>query len=194
MILVPIPDWDRVKRAQQTGAHVIVKRTDFEAAIRYIQTIADDLTTDRLLGPSLIGLHRFTEETPHPQCTNCEWIGASITYISSQKDLDLTPVRAALLNVLLFRRRGQSPGIIEQTCSESAFLAKILRGRTLRESAVKMEVTRLRHEIGRALEEIGAPYTAIHFLPIVTRCVKNYGLAGNRRLVHINMTPDVRSN
>jgi hypothetical protein len=67
-IFIPVPDWDRFKRAQRTGAHVIVKGTDPEAAIRYIQTIADSLATDRMLGPVLIAMHTFRGDAPHPKC------------------------------------------------------------------------------------------------------------------------------
>jgi threonine synthase len=51
LILIPNADWDRFKQAQQTGAHVIVRATNFDAVIRYVQTVADDLVIDRSLGP-----------------------------------------------------------------------------------------------------------------------------------------------
>ncbi len=186
MIFIPVPDWDRFKRAQRTGAHVIVKGTNLEAAIRYIQTIADSLVTERMLGPALVAMHSFRGDSPHPRCADCEWAGASISYGSSQTDLQqLTPVRTALLNVLLFRRRGQSPNAIVSVCHECRLLKKILRGHVFRESAIKMEITRLRRDIGYALEDIGAPYGGEHFLPLVPRGMKAYLLAGNRRLIHL---------
>jgi hypothetical protein len=186
LILIPVSDWDRFKRAQRTGAHVIVKGSNFDAAIRYIQTIADDLATDRVLGPALIGIHRFKGQIPFPNCDDCEWVGAQISYGSSQTDVEhLTPVRIALLNILLFRCRGQSPGAIVDVCRESHFLKRILPGHVLRESAIKMEMTRLRGHLGKALEAIGAPYAGKHFLPLVTHSVKMYNLTGNRRLIHV---------
>ncbi len=185
LVLVPVPDWDRVRRAQTAGAHVIVKGPDFEAAIRYVQTIADHLATDLTLGPVLVGLHRFLGKAPHPRCNDCEWIGVSISYGNSQTNLDLTPVRAALLNILLFRRRSQAADTIEEVCRNSAFIARILRGRSLRESAVKMEISRLRQDIGKALQFLGAPYNGHHYLPFTQYGMQTYGLAGNRRLTHI---------
>jgi len=109
-----------------------------------------------------------------------------ISYGSSQTDFrQLTPVRIALLNVLLFRRRGQSPTAIASVCRECRFLKRILQGHAFRESAVKMEATRLRHDIGNALEDIGAPYGGEHFVPLVPHGMKVYLLAGNRRLIHL---------
>lgn len=185
IILIPVPDWDRFKRAQRTGAHVILKRR-FDAAIRYIQTISDNLVTDRMLGPVLVGIHRFAGDTLSPSCENCEWVGATVSYGSSETDLArLTPVRTALLNILLFRRRGQSPAAIVNSCQEM-LLKNILKHHVLRESAVKMEITRLRQDIGKALEWIGAPYSGEHFLPLVFHGAKTYCLSGNRRLIHIS--------
>jgi len=189
LIFIPIPDWDRFKRLQRTGAHVIVKGQNFEAAIRYVQTIADGLVTDQTLGPALVGIHAFHNGSPYPKCDNCTWVGASVSYGTSQTDLQLTPVRTAILNALLFRRRGQSSMTIANVCRELLFLKKILRGRELRESAVKMEITRLRQDIGKALEVIGATYTGGHFLPPVPHGTNMYCLAGNRRIVHVLSQP-----
>jgi hypothetical protein len=60
-------------RAHRTGAHVIVKGGNFDAAIRYVQTIADGLVTDRLLGPALVGMHRYRGKSPNPtrRVTTC---------------------------------------------------------------------------------------------------------------------------
>lgn len=185
-MFIPVADWDRFKRAQRTGAHVIVKGANLDAAIRYAQTIADGLTTDRMLGPALIGMHRLEGDASHPRCDNCEWVGALVSYGSSQTDLQrLTPVRIALLNMLLFRRRGQSPAALANASLECSFLRRMLRGNVLRESAIKMEMTRLRRDIEAALEAIGAPYSGDHFLPPVSHGVKAYSMAGNRRLIHI---------
>jgi CheY-like chemotaxis protein len=185
LLLISNVDWDCFKRAQAAGAHVIVKGTSFDAAIRYIQVVADDLVTDRVLGPTLVGLHRFKGDAPCPRCEDCEWVGALVSYGSSQTDVQqLTPVRATLLNVLLFRRRGQSPSAIVDLCNES-FLKRTLQKHVLRESAVKMEMTRLRQDLSRALEAIGAPYSGQHFLPPVPHGASTYCLAGNRRLIHI---------
>jgi hypothetical protein len=187
VLSIPVPDWDRFKRAQRTCAHVIVKGPNFGATIRYVLTIADNIVTDRILGPALVGMHRFKGDAPSAKCENCEWIGGTISYESSQTDLQyLTPVRIGLLNVLLFRQRGQSSRAIANVCDESRFLQKILRGHVLRESAVKMEATRLRRDIEEALAAIGAPYTGEHFLPFVPHGTKLYCLAGNRRLMHIH--------
>jgi hypothetical protein len=187
LMFISMPDWERCKRAQQTGAHVIVKGANFDAAIRYVQTIADNLVTDRLLGPALTGVHRFKGDVPDPKCKNCEWIGASILYGSSQVDVQhLTPVRTALLNALLFRRRGQSATAIADICLESPFINKILKNHVLRESAIKMEITRLRGQFDEALKAIGAHYTGKDFLPLVQHGAKLYALSGNRRLLHIS--------
>jgi len=99
LLLIPILDWDRFKRAQQTGAHVIVKGPHFGAAIRYIQTIADNLVTDRILGPVLVGLHRYEGLTLHPNCANCEWVGASVSYGSSQADGFLAPYKVIKVHI-----------------------------------------------------------------------------------------------
>lgn len=186
LMFIPIPDWERFKRAQQTGAHVIVKGTNLDSAIRYVQTIADNLVTDRMLGPALVGIHRFKSDAPHAKCMNCEWIGATISYGSSQADVrNLTPVRVALLNVLLFRRRGQSPAEIVDICLESLFIKRILQKHVVRESAIKMEITRLRAHLEEALEAIGTQYTGKNFLPLVPHGARTYCLSGNRRLIHI---------
>jgi hypothetical protein len=71
------------------------------------------------------------------------------------------------------------------TCNECRLLKKILRGHVFRETAIKMEITRLRRDIGHALEDIGAPYGGEHFLPTVPHGVQAYSLAGNRRLIHL---------
>ena len=185
LMLIPISDWDRFKRAQRTGAHVIVKKT-LEAAIRYIETIADNLVTDRILGPALIGMHKFDGDAPRQsKCEDCEWAGALVSYGSTQAHVPcLTPVWTALLNILLFRGRGQSPTAIVDVCHKSHFVKRLLQGHVLRESAVKMEMTRLRGDIGAPLEVIGAPYTGAHFLPPVRHGTMTYCLAGNRRLIH----------
>jgi len=186
LILIPNADWDAFKQAQQTGAHVIVRASDFDAVIRYIQTLLDDVVTDRLLGPALVGLHRFIGKRPYPNCENCQWVGAEIVYGSSKIDVrDLTAVRIALLNALLFRRRGQRPIDIENACRESPFLKRLLGKHVLRQSAVKMEVTRLRKHFDHELEVLGIAYTGKHFLPSLTHSVEIYCLVGNRRLVHI---------
>jgi hypothetical protein len=191
LMFIPIPDWERFKRARQTGAHVIVKGANFDSAIRYVQTIADNLVTDRILGPGLAGIHRFKGDSPHSKCEDCEWTGATISYGSSQIDvLHLTPVRIALLNVLLFRRRQQSSAAIVDACQESHFAKRVLRGHTLKESAVRMEMTRLRRNLGQALEAIGAPRDAEYFIPFVSHGVKTYCLVGNRRLIHIQIKDD----
>jgi hypothetical protein len=138
------------------------------------------------LGPTLLGIHRFHGDTPRPKCENCEWVGASVSYGSSQADVrHLTPVRAAILNALLFRTRGQSPTSIMNMCCESIFLRTILGRHHLRDSAVRMEITRTRHNIDEALGSIGTPYSAKHFLPIVAHSVGIYRLEGNRRLIHV---------
>jgi hypothetical protein len=186
LMFIPIPDWERFKRAQQTGAHVIVKGANFDSAVRYIQTIADNLVTDRMLGPALTGIHRFWGDVPHPKCEGCQWVGATISYGSSQTDVQhLTPVRIALLNVLLFRRRGQSAAAIVDICLESLFIKRILQKHVVRESAIKMEITRLRGHFEVALEAIGTHYTGKDFLPLAPHGTKTYCLSGNRRLVHV---------
>jgi hypothetical protein len=186
LLLIPVADWDRFKRAQRAGAHVIVKGTSFEAVIRYVQTVADSLVTDQALGPSLVGLHRCKAELPYHRCERCEWVGAFVSYRSSKTDIQrLTPVRTALLNLLLFRSRGQTPSAIVNSSRDYSFIQGFLHGHNLRESAIKMEVTRLRRDIGEALEQIGAPYRGEHFLPFVAHGVRTYRLAGNRRVIHV---------
>lgn len=186
LILVPFADWDRIERAQRTGAHVIVKASNFDAVIRYIQTVVDDLITDRMLGPTLVGIHCFTGNNPRPNCENCQWVGADIAYGRSKTDVrNLTAVRIALLNALLFRRRGQRANEIEDACRESPFLKKLLRKHVLRQSAVKMEVARLRKHFDDELTVLGMPYTGKYFLPYVTHGAETYRLSGSRRLAHI---------
>jgi hypothetical protein len=184
LILVPVADWDRMKRAQGTGAHVIVKSPSFDAVVRYVQTIADRLTTDRVLGPILFGIHRFRGVALQRFCSSCEWVGASLSYGTSQTDVPLTSVRATILNSLLFCRRGLSPGEIAGMIDQHRFLKFLLKGKTLRPSAIKMEITRLRRDIEEALRRIGAPYGGNHFLPLVQHGFERYRLAGNWHLSH----------
>jgi len=75
MLFIPAPDWERFKRAQRTGAHVVVRGANFEAPIRYIQTIADSLVTDRMLGPAMIGMHRFQGDAPIQSVMNANGLG-----------------------------------------------------------------------------------------------------------------------
>jgi hypothetical protein len=186
VVLIPFPDWDRFKRAQSTGAHVIVKRCDFGAVIRYVETVADGLTTDRILGPALVGIHRYSGERLAPDCADCEWVCAEISYGTSQTDVqNLTAVRIALLNTLLFRRRGLHPPEIEDICRESPFLNKLLGKHAFRASAVKMEATRLRKHLDDALRGLGIPYAGRHFLPLLSHGTATYCLSGNRRLIHV---------
>jgi hypothetical protein len=186
LIFIPVPDWDRFKRAQRTGAHVIVKGATFDSTSRYIQTIADNLLTDRMLGPALVGIHSFKGGAPHPKCDDCEWIGATISYGNSQVDVsDLTPVRIALLNVLLFRSRGQSPAAIVDICLESRFIKGILQKHIVRESAIKMEITRLRRHFEEALDAMGTYHSGSDLLPFLPHGARAYSLSGNRRLIHV---------
>jgi CheY-like chemotaxis protein len=185
LVFIPIPDWDRFRRVQETGAHVIVKSPNFDAIIRYVQTIADSLTTDRILGPTLFGIHRFRGGAPQRFCSSCEWVGASLSYGTSLTDVPLTTVRATLFNSLLFRRRGLSTAEIDGMIDERRFLKSMLKGKALRQSAIKMEITRLRRDVEQALRRIGAPYGANHFLPIVPHGFARYRLAGNWHLSHV---------
>jgi len=186
LIFIPVLDWNRFKRAQRTGAHVVVKGLDFDATIRYTLTIADGLVTDRSLGPTLVGIHRFRGSAPDPDCGNCEWVGATVSYGSSQSDVEhLTRVRIALLNALLFRRRAQTASMIADICARSGFLKLILHGHTLLDSAVRMEISRLRDHLGDSLDSIGAPYAGKHFLPFVPHGTETYSLSGNRHLIHV---------
>ncbi len=189
LIVVPDPDWSRVKNARQTGAHVIVKNLGLFPIVRYVQTIADNLTTDRNLGPVLFGMHQLRGQVPERLCKRCNWIGASVSYGTSQTDLGLTPVRSSLLNALFFHRRGQTAGSIETLVTETPFLRSLLKGRKMRESAIKMEICRLRGDIQDGLQKIGAPYGGHHFLPYVAHSVATYQLAGNWQLAHITEPP-----
>jgi hypothetical protein len=185
LILLPVADWDRIKRAQRTGAHVIVKSSTFDAVVRYIQTVADNLTTDKALGPMLIGLHQFPGRLPDKSCQNCKWVGASLSYETSKTDVQLTAVRATIFNCLLFSRRGMSPAEVVKMANEQQYFRLLLKGRPLRESAIKMEITRLRRDIGEALERIGVPYGGGHFLPPVSHGIEKYRLTGNWHLFHV---------
>ena len=72
LMLIPMPDWERFKRAQQAGAHVIVRGANFDSAIRYVQTIADNLATDRILGPGSLAYTgtKATTRVPHARTAN----------------------------------------------------------------------------------------------------------------------------
>ncbi len=185
LVLLPVADWDRMRLAQSTGAHVVVKGSNFDAVVRCVETAADNLTTDRMLGPVLLGVHRFQGRAPHKLCISCKWEGASVCYGTSEAEIDLTPVRMAMLNALFRMRRGQSAAEIAQTVNESVSLRSFLKGRPLKESSVKMEVSRIRDDIGIGLKRIGAPYAGCHFLPFVPHSVQRYRLAGNWRLLHV---------
>lgn len=186
VLLIPVPDWDRFKRAQETGAHVIFKGRSFDAVIRYIETVADGLITDRILGPALVGIHRYKGEQPDQDCSNCEWVGAEISYGSSKTTMQgLTAVLIVLLNTLLFRRRGLGATEIEDICRKSLFLSKLLGKHGFRYSAVRMEATRLRKHFDNALRGLGIPYVGRHFLPLLLYGANTYRLSGNRRLIHV---------
>jgi len=187
LVLLPIADWDLMTRARSTGAQVVVRGKTFDAVVRYVETAADQLATERALGPVLLGIHRFSGEHPQKFCPSCEWEGASVLYGTSETDISLTPVRAAILNALFRVRRGQSAIEISRTVNDCPFLKPFLRSRILKESAVKMEITRLRQDLGKAVEAIGAPYSGEHFLPFVPHGVAKYRLAGTWRLFHISV-------
>jgi len=147
--------------------------------------VAENLTTDKILGPALAGIHRYNGPHPTADSRHCEWIGGEILCGSSKTELrNLTSLRIVLLNALLFRYRGQSPANIENTCRESSFLAKLSKGHRLREFAIKKETTRLRKHFDDALHELGIPYTGRHFLPVPAHGAGKYCRAGNRRLLH----------
>lgn len=184
LVVASFLDWDRIKQLKRAGAHVVVKTPNFDAVVRYVQTVTDQLVTDRILGPVLVGLHRFRGSAPGPFCDGCDWLGASVSYGTSNADLHLTPVRTALLNALLFHRRGQSTAAIADLVDQRPFLWNFLEGRALRATAIKMEITRLRCDIGDALDRIGAPYQGNHFLPLVPHGVGRYRLEGNFQLTH----------
>jgi len=184
LVLLPTADWNRMRRAQFTGAHAIVKGTNFNAVVRSVEASADNLITDRLLGPVLLGVHRFSDRLPHRLCKTCKWERASVCYGMSEAEIDLTPIRTAILNALFWVRRGQSATEIAWTVSNSAFLQAILRSRLLKETAVKMEISRIRDSITKALERIGAPYNGCHFLPPVPHGVGRYRLGGNWAVQH----------
>src|ERR1700683_903733 len=97
----------------------------------------------------------------------------------------LTPVRIAILNALLFRQRGQSAAAIANVCLETPFVKTLLGKHIVRESAVKMEITRLRGHFDKTLEAIGSHYTGKTFLSYVPHGAKTYCLTGNRRLIHV---------
>jgi DNA-binding response OmpR family regulator len=185
LVLITGSDWDRIKRARATGAHVIVKSQHFDVVLRYVQTVADNLITDRKLGPVLIGIHRFHGESPMQFCCDCNFVGASLAYGASQTDIPLTPVRATLLNTLFFYRRGLSPEEIEATIRERPFLTALLKRKAFRKSAIKMEITRLRRDFDEGLRNLGIPYRGEHFLPFVSHGYERYRLAGNWQLTHV---------
>lgn len=185
IVLIPTADWDRFQTARRTGAHVIVKGSNFEKVIRYVQVVADELTTDRSLGPILLGVHGFLGNAPQRDCSTCKWIGSSIAYCRSEADVDLPPVRATLLNVLMLHRRGQSPINISETVNGSHFLRRVLGKDFFLPTAVKMAATLLRGSFQETLEELGVPYSGAHFLPCVKHGMERYRLAGNWQLVHI---------
>jgi hypothetical protein len=103
----------------------------------------------------------------------------TLRYASSQATSGTsTPVRIALLNSPLFRRRGQSPVTIEDVRQELQFFKRTLSKHVLRASAVKMEATRLRRHFDEALQSIGVPYAGEHFLPFVSHGAEIYCLSG----------------
>jgi hypothetical protein len=85
---------------------------------------------------------------------------------------------------LLLHRRGLSNAEIEQMIDQRRLLRSLLKGRELRKSAIKMEMTRLRRDIDEALKRIGTPYGGDHFLPFVPHGLERYRLAGNWQLSH----------
>ena len=184
IVVVGDPDWDRVHRARHTGASVVVS-SDPSALICHIQTAIDGLMTDAILGPTLYAIHKVWGKAPVSQCDRCVWHGATISYSSSDVDLHCTPVRETLLNALMFVRRGQTAAHIVEVVHHSRFLQSLLRGKTLKESAVKMEMARLRDDFDRGLRAIGAPYQGIHFLPTVAYETRSYRLHGNWNIVHL---------
>ena len=84
------------------------------------------------------------------------------------------PDRAAVLNARLLLRRGQSAREIAEVAETHCLLQALLKVRILRESAIKMELARLRRDIADGPERIGAPYGEQHFLPTVTHGFEKY--------------------
>ncbi len=184
VLLIPLPDRDRWKRAQSAGAHAILQAANFDAVVRYIDSFTDELATDRVLGPVLFGTHVFRGRAPDPDCSSCRWIGASVSYGLTEADVQLTPVRETLLCLLMLHRRGLTSSTMVQMIERNPLLEDILGGHLLKETAVRMEVTRLRGDITRGLSDTGAPCDGSHFLPLVRHGVRRYRLAGNWHLVH----------
>jgi CheY-like chemotaxis protein len=185
LILLDTSDWYRLNRAKRTGAHVIVKSANFDSVVAYVRVVTDEIVTDRIAGPVLFGIHRYRGGVIRPNCENCEWLGSSVVYGHSEAQVELTPVRAAVLNALMFHRRSQSPSELSLAAETNDLLRCILDGHQLRASAIKMEISRLRQAIERALEVLGAPYGASIFLPAPAHGVQRYQLAGNWQLVHL---------
>jgi hypothetical protein len=187
IMLVPTKDWSRFYRARRTGAHVIAKSMQLDVLTRYVETAADRLITDRVLGPVLFGFHGFRGKTWEPDCSGCDWFGSSLCYGLSEVQLALPTVRTVVLNALMSRRRGQSAEAIGELASTNPFLRALLAGHRLVPTAVKMEISRLRESIGAGLSDLGAPGKATDFLPSVPRGFERYRLTGNWQLVHIRI-------
>lgn len=191
ILLISSRDWFQFLNARRTGAHVVV-RPKIDLVLRYIDVVAEELINDRILGPMLVGLHtpRGSSGT-HDDCSFCEWIGCSLLYGTSEVNVLLPATGTAVLNALMFRRRGQSPEQISSEIRSHSFLRRLVLGRTVSARSIKMEISRIRKAIDNGLRLLGAPYRSIDLLPNLEYAHRQYHLSGNWQIVHLSRGPGI---
>jgi CheY-like chemotaxis protein len=187
ILLVTSAEWSHFAAARRTGAHVVHKTADLGATIRYVQAVSDQLATDRILGPVLIGVHGYYGVAPEPDCAHCEWRGSSLLYGTSRRDLGFYPLGVLILNILMARRRGQSVDEMAQLAGKNAFLRRLHGKRPFQTTSVKMEVTRMRQTIRDECDNLGSSCGGTHFLPTVRHGFERYRLTGNWQLLHVQL-------
>jgi CheY-like chemotaxis protein len=186
IMLVPsFRNWDQIKRARMTGAHVVAKRPGLEQIATYMRVLSNDIATDLALGPILFGIHTFEGAHPEPGCTNCVWQGASLAYGLRTEDFAFERLDTCIVNALLLHRRGLSSEEMIHVVRGEEFLRQLLGSRRLLASAIKMRVARIRNVFTEVLAELGAPFTGKMFLPYVAHGHGRYRLGGNWQLVHV---------
>jgi hypothetical protein len=186
LMLIPSRDRNRFQQAKACGAYGIEKSANFEKVIRYIDTFADDLWTDRIVGPVLLAIHECSRSAQAAGCTHCKWRGALLSYGPNERDIDPPRVLAALLGILSLHRRGLPAEEIVRISTRLNLTRDTLQGHQLSESSLKMEVSRLRDFLGAELVELGTDYLGAHFLPPLNHGCEKYRLRGNFGILHVS--------
>lgn len=188
-VIVIMRSLDRFRflRAQRSGAHCVARGKNFDALIGYVQTIADQLSTAELLGPILFARHSYSGLEPDADCAHCRWLGASLRYGLKECEVGHLPPRpAATLIALMQRHRSQSDIQIAEFINTRAICQQLLRFKTFRSSAVRMEVSRTRGCFDAPLSEIGSTCKGKDLIPFSDKN-EGYRLICNWKVIHVSV-------